>query len=120
MSNLRIVEHKTGPAGNLIVLRIEGSIDQANIDQLQKTIARVVAGGCARIIANCEKLSFISSSGIGVFIDLKEVLGEKNGELAFAAVTSKFLNIFHKVGVDELFTMFPGEKEALSHFNQGA
>lgn len=119
MPDIKISQTQTGTNNGITVLTLDGSVDAYNSEILSKRLDDVVKNDHCKIIIDCEKLSFISSSGMGVFLAMEDELTEKGGGFKFVAVPETILNVFRKVGIAEIFKMYDNENEAVEDFNKG-
>ena len=119
MPDLKITEHPAGPNKDINVIAVNGSIDAYNSELLSEKLEASLKSGHSRIIVDCTNLTFISSSGMGVFIGCEDDLLDRKGGLKFVGVPEKIANVFKKVGVADLFKMYDSESLAISDFLRG-
>jgi anti-sigma B factor antagonist len=70
--------------------------------------------GQNRIIVDCEKLTYISSAGLGVFMGFVEEVRDQGGDIKICGLTEKTKQPFEILGFDSLFDFCPdiaGAKE---------
>jgi anti-sigma B factor antagonist len=119
MPDIKITEYQPGPDKDVTVLMLDGSVDAYNSEILSKKLDEVMKKNCRKIVINCAKLNFISSSGMGVFLALEDDLAEKGGGFKFVAVPDTILNVFKKVGLADIFKLYDAENSAVEDFNKG-
>jgi anti-sigma B factor antagonist len=119
MPDIKISETLTGPDNDIAVLTVDGSVDAYNSEMLSGKLDSILKRKYYKIIVNCRKLNFISSSGMGVFLAMEDDLSEKGGGFKFIAVPATILNVFKKVGISDIFKICADENEAVSDFNKG-
>lgn len=119
MTPFKITEAVTGPQKNITVLRVDGSVDAGSSDLLAAKIDEIRAGQNNRIIMDCSRMKFISSSGMRVFLAVEDDIKARGGGLKFAAVPDPVLNVFKKVGISEVFRICRTELEAVEEFSAG-
>jgi len=119
MPDIKITEYQTGSEKDITVIVLDGSVDAYNSEILSKRLDEVVRKESFKIIIDCTKLNFISSSGMGVFLAMEDELTESGGGFKFVAVPATILNVFKKVGIAEIFKIYSNEKEAVEEFKKG-
>jgi anti-anti-sigma factor len=60
-----------------IILKLDGLIDTYNSSDLQKEVANVISS-YTKIIFDCSKLTYVSSTGVGTFTVFLKNAKEKN------------------------------------------
>lgn len=119
MPEINITISSTGPKQDVTLLNLEGSIDAYNSELLSTRLNELIDKGFTKIVVNCSKLKFISSSGMGVFLAIEDDVTGNNGGLKFAAVPETILNVFQKVGLSDLFRIYATETLAVEDFTKG-
>jgi len=119
MPDIKISEYLTGAKKEVTVILLDGSIDAYNSELLSAKLDEVLSGKNSRIIMECSRLKFISSSGMGVFLAIEDELLDKGGGLKFVAVPDTILNVFQKVGIADIFKIYDTEAAALEDFKRG-
>ena len=89
--------------GELSVLSPEGFLDAHTAPEFEKAIEEEISGGRFRLIVDCEKLSYISSAGLGVFMGYIEEIREQEGDIKICGLTPKVRQTFELLGFDTLF-----------------
>ena len=83
-----------------IVLRLEGRIDAGTVaDFREQTLAAVDNAG-GNIILECEKLEYVSSIGLRVFLTAQKELQKKNRHLEMHNVQEPIMRILRMTGFD--------------------
>jgi anti-sigma B factor antagonist len=108
---------KEANKNNIIVLYLEGYLDAHTSVELEKAFEKVITEEKYRIIVNFEKLSYISSAGLGVFMAFIESVRDNNGDIKLCAMSDKIFNIFDMLGFPVLFDIVKEELTALRNFN---
>jgi anti-sigma B factor antagonist len=119
MPDIKITEYQTGANKDVTVIVLDGSVDAYNSEVLSKRLDEMVKKECFKIIIDCAKLNFISSSGMGVFLAMEDELAENGGGFKFIAVPATILNVFKKVGIADIFKIYDDESEAVEEFKKG-
>ncbi len=67
----------------------------------------------SRIVVNCEKVTFLDSSGLGVIIGILNTLQERQGKLALCECIDSVDEIFRLAKLTDVLSIFTTEAEAL-------
>jgi anti-sigma B factor antagonist len=116
MDALQIHEEQNG---GVVVLRVVGFLDAHTAPQFEKTLARAVERGLCRIVVDCGGLSYISSTGLGVFMAFVDSVRDAGGDIKLAAVGPKVYKVFDLLGFPKLFEFHPSVEDALPGFAAG-
>jgi anti-sigma B factor antagonist len=119
MPEIKIGEIKAGTNNDITVLSLEGSIDAYNSELLSEKLMNLIEKGAKKIVVDCSKLKFISSSGMGVFLAVEDDVNDGGGGLKFASVPETVLSVFKKVGLTDLFKVYDKQELAVDDFVKG-
>jgi len=101
----------------LRIVRISGRIDSMTSPQLEDQFHGLISAGALKFVVNLSEVSFISSSGLRVFLSaLKNVKAQK-GDLKLCAMDSNVEKIFKIAGFVPLFDILPSEDQAIQKFS---
>lgn len=100
-----------------VVVDLYGELDAHTAPQLEEEFQRLITEDKYYIIVNCEKLTYISSAGLGVFMAYIEEVRQKDGDIKLTNMNSKVYNVFDLLGFPTLYDILKDENEAVSHFN---
>ena len=98
------------------VLNIEGYLDAHTAPSFEETIKQLVDEDRNKIVVNFEKLSYISSAGLGVFMGFIEDIRAKDGDIKMSNMTDKVFKIFDLLGFPSLYEIVKDESEAIEKF----
>jgi anti-sigma B factor antagonist len=101
------------------VLALEGFLDAHTAPQFEEAIQREINAGRKNLVVNCEKLTYISSAGLGVFMSFIEELRDAGGDIKISGVPPKVLQVFEILGFQTLFDIVADVPAALAKFQQG-
>jgi anti-sigma B factor antagonist len=101
------------------VLALDGFLDAHTAPQFEEAIEREIHAGRRKIIVNCEKLTYISSAGLGVFMSFIEELREAGGDIKICAVIPKVRQVFEILGFQTLFDIVETVPQAAARFQEG-
>lgn len=99
------------------VLNIEGYLDAHTAPAFESSIKQLVDEDRNKIIVNFEKLSYISSAGLGVFMGFIEDIRAKEGDIKMSNMTEKVFKIFDLLGFPSLYEIVDEEDEAIKKFS---
>lgn len=106
------MEVRTSEEDGFFVMELIGEVDARYALLFDEALMKAEAEGRRVIILDCTKLTFISSTGIGV---LAAKVQEWEGQQAFlvlANVSEKFQQLLQILGIKELFTILPSREAA--------
>ena len=104
--------------GDPAVVRLDGYVDAHTAPQFEQAVQSVIAEGQHRIIVDCEKLSYISSAGLGVFMGFIEEVREEGGDIKICGLTEKARQPFDILGFEDMFDFCPDVESARTRFAQ--
>ena len=110
-TNFRIERSELGGA---VVLALDGFLDAHTAPQFE------AEAGHLHLIADCRKLSYISSAGLGVFMSFIEEIREKGGDIKLSGIEPKVYQVFEVLGFHELFDIVDNVEAAGALFDQGS
>lgn len=87
------------------IVTIEGRLDTANARKFESEISPLRENKTAKIFINCEKLTYISSSGLRSFILLQKKISTQNGHLILVNMLPEIRRIFDMTGCTSIFTI---------------
>ncbi|MDQ3649755.1 MAG: STAS domain-containing protein [Acidobacteriota bacterium] len=88
---------------DLSVVRVEGYLDAHTAPQFEQAIQSEIDAGRIRIIVNCEKLTYISSAGLGVFMSFIEEVREQGGDIKICGLSPKVNGVFEILGFSSIY-----------------
>ena len=100
-------------------LSIDGEVDASSSIQVDNAIKETLKNGHYRILINCQKLKYISSAGLGVFISYLDEIRNNNGAIVFCNMSESVLSVFTILGLNELVPIVPTYEDALKIVNEG-
>ncbi len=104
----------------VIVLGLEGYLDAHTAPLFERAIETEFSAGHTKLIADCAKLDYISSAGLGVFMSFIEDIRSVGGDIKLCAIVPKVYQVFDVLGFPELFDIVDTVPAALARFGEGA
>lgn len=88
-----------------ITVNLDGRLDTLQAAECEVKLAPVYENADKKIIMECEKLEYISSSGLRIFLSILKAVKAKGGTLSLRHVNNEIRNIFSITGFHKLFTI---------------
>jgi len=95
------------------IIHIEGDLDASSSIILDTAMYEAINKPEKAILIDCERLNYISSAGLGVFMSHLSDLEEKNIFFALYGMSEKVKNVFEILGLEQLIRCFPSKQTAL-------
>jgi anti-anti-sigma factor len=92
-------------SGDVDIVSISGKLDAYSSADLEKTFNSLVAASRVKLVVNCDKLEYISSSGLRVLIAVLKKVRKVNGGVVLASVKPAILEVLSISGFTQLFTI---------------
>ncbi len=88
---------------NTTVVRLEGRLDTPTAQEVNLRLLPVQEDASGTIILDCEELTYISSSGLRVFLTLRKAAAMKGGKVIIRSINDNIRNVFMMTGFLNLF-----------------
>lgn len=98
-----------------VIAKVEGRVDTTNYSELETAIDKIISDGVNNIVLNCEGLSYISSSGLRVFLIFQKKLTAQAGLFHLCKMQPAIKEIFDISGFSTIFKIFDTEEKALEN-----
>ncbi len=98
------------------VICLEGYLDAHTAPAFEDAIQKEVDADLCRIIVDCQKLNYISSAGLGVFMSYVEDVRERNGDIKICGLTSNVREVFEILGFPQIFEVHENVQAARQRF----
>ena len=89
--------------GNQLIATFDGRLDTVAAQQIEETITPLLEHADQTIILDCEKMPFISSSGLRIFLKIRKEVAAKGGKIMLSKVNPDVLQVFKMTKLDNLF-----------------
>lgn len=103
---------QTQNIGKHVLVKLSGRLDITQSDEVESQLAKDVQSGEGDIIINLESISYISSSGIRIFVGMVRELNKQGRKLKLCAITPPVKKVFDVVELLDLFDVYITEEEA--------
>lgn len=114
---MEVVEQRDG---NVIVLAVEGRVDATTSDALQGKVNDVVAQGEKLLVIDGAKLSYISSSGLRVFLLAWKRMSAVAGRMAVCSLNDRVEHVFEITKLTSVFDILATREEAVAKLKGGS
>lgn len=95
-----------------LTLTLDGELDASSSVILDTDLTKPDVLEYQKILIDCQRLNYISSAGLGVFISHLQRLQDASVKLIFYNMQEKVHNVFEILGLDSLMTIVPTQAEA--------
>jgi anti-anti-sigma factor len=110
---------QTKNIGNITAIYLHGRLDIFVAESVEKDIFDIMENNIGNhIILVLERLDYLSSSGLRIFISLKRVLGLNGCQLVLCNKSNNAVNIFFKIiNIKDMFNIFETEEDAIHYLS---
>lgn len=95
-----------------MVIRLEGRLDAYGADQIAKELAEIPAASV--VVMAAEGLTYLSSAGIRILIQLHKKLQARGGRLMLTGLQPYCQEVMKVAGLDKVFSIFESTRAALA------
>lgn len=109
----------TDSADDFAIIVLEGAVDAHTAPQFEAAVQTVIDAGQNKIIVDCQKLTYISSAGLGVFMGfIEEVREVDGGDIKICGLSEKVKQPFEILGFESLYDFCPDVESAKKQFDE--
>jgi anti-sigma B factor antagonist len=101
------------------MLSLSGRLDAYSSTEVEKKLDSLLDAGQPRLVIDLEKLEYISSSGLRVFLAALKKAKKQEGDIKLACMKPFIKEVFDIAGFSQLFNIFDTSDAAVSSFNEG-
>ena len=94
----------TTTAGQTLVV-VEGRVDTTNSGEFEKQLAELFKQPQPDIVMDCSEFSYISSSGLRIFLTLQKYVNAHKGKFVVRNMQSAVKEVFDMTGFSNVFTI---------------
>lgn len=98
--------------GDVQVLHLRGRLDLTAAGEFGNLLGAIIDSGVSKIVMDCRDLQYVSSSGLGTFVQGGKKLGT-SGKLVFAGLNRHLQDLFEMTGIANLFQICGSKEDAL-------
>ncbi|MCE2707231.1 MAG: STAS domain-containing protein [Bacteroidota bacterium] len=100
------------------LLRLIGEVDASNSLILDQAIQELIQAGISTLLIDGNKLTYISSAGLGVFMSYLEEFKEKGIRMVIFGLNEQVIEVFKILGLDKLIPLVKDQAEAEAHCHE--
>ena len=104
--------------GDVNVISLSGRLDAYSANEVEKKLDSLIDAAQVRLVISLEKLEYISSSGLRVFLAALKKVKKQQGDIRLACLKPYIKEVFDIAGFTELFNMFETEEAAVNSFKE--
>ena len=98
------------------VIEVEATtLTASNAKEFKASLEKAIEDE-TNIILDLNRITFIDSSGLGVFLSCLKILGKKGGDLKICNITKPVRVLFEMVRLHQVIEVFNSQEEALAAF----
>jgi len=109
----------TSTDSNSYTVWLEGDLDASSAILLDECIRQALEQQPDWLWIDCDRLVYISSAGIGVFVSYLEGMEQQNTRLALINVNPLIHNVFNMLGLSDLVPVATSKEEAVGFYSRG-
>ncbi len=113
---MSVFQVKREDKGDVTVLYLSGFLDAHTVPQFESALQQVLDEKRYKIVVNFQKLEYISSAGLGVFMGFIEEVRSNGGDIKLSNMSQRVYKVFDLLGFPALFEIFETEEEAIHKF----
>ena len=103
----------TEEVGSHVVITVTGEVDAHTADQVKAAIEAGITPG-ARVVADLSGVTFLDSTGLGVFVTSLKHLREQDGSLDLVITSPRVMKVFELTGLDVVIPIHEDRAAALA------
>lgn len=89
--------------GKQLIATFDGRLDTVAAQQIAETITPLLEHADQTIVLDCEKMPFISSSGLRIFLKIRKEVEAKGGKMLLKNICSDVMQVFKMTKLDGVF-----------------
>ncbi|MCK4537435.1 MAG: STAS domain-containing protein [Candidatus Krumholzibacteria bacterium] len=114
MDKLQIEEERID---DVVVLILAGLVDSGTSQLMEDKFNDLISRGNVKIVADLEKVDYISSAGWGIFVGEIKGVRRQNGDIKLAGMRPDVREVFDLLEFNALLTPYNNRDNALAAFN---
>ena len=116
MSNQPTTKLRTYSLDKIIVIEMDGNIQQGESDELEELLYSLYEDQHLKMIINLERVSNICSTALGLLVRFKSFLNERGGDLKIVMNSPRVFELFKITMLDKVFETMDNMQEAVNAF----
>jgi len=91
-------------------------LDELQIIEIQQDLQSLIDGGAKRLVLDFANVDHLSSSALGMLINLKRAIEARQGSLKLSYIRSQILKVLKITRLDEVISIHKTTDEAVAEF----
>ncbi len=120
MSHLEITKRRAVSDTSIFVLDLNGELTINTIAEFETVLKTYLQEKKLKVILNMNRVTYLSSTGIGALFSNVKEFQKMRGELKIAGLSQQNRELLDLLDLPELFHRYPDETEAVAAFRQNA
>ena len=87
----------------VVTVYLKGRLDTLAAQEVSKELESLTEDASGTIIMDCTEMSYISSSGLRIFLTLRKAAAEKGGKVIIRGISNDIRSVFMMTGFLNLF-----------------
>jgi len=104
-------------SGDVTAISFSGRLDAYSANEAEKKLDALIEGGQIKLVINFEKLEYISSSGLRVFLAELKKVRKLQGDIKLSCMKPQIKEVFDIAGFTQLFNIYDTDNAAVSGFS---
>jgi len=100
------------------LLRITGALEAGTIEKVENQLKKFFDRGLFRILIDFEKITYINSTGMSMFLPYLESIRSKGGRIIFIKTSEKIFKVFEMLGLHTIYIFHSTFNNALREFTK--
>jgi len=101
---------------NITILELDGRLDTTNYNEIEKKFDELIGNNQINILVDCEKLDYISSSGLRVLLKSLKSINSAKGKFILCSLQENINEVFEISGFTSIFQIFKNQEDAIKNF----
>lgn len=97
------MEIKIEKQNTVVTVYLKGRLDTLAAQEVSKQLESLTEDASSTIIMDCTEMSYISSSGLRIFLTLRKAAAEKGGKVIVRGISNDIRSVFMMTGFLNLF-----------------
>ncbi len=102
----------------IVIVTPAGDLDHQTAPRMKERLEQQVKSGRKRLILDCSQLTYISSYGLTVLVELHKTLQASEGQLKLAHTTGGVADVLNITGLKRFFEVYPTVEKAVAAFEE--
>jgi anti-sigma B factor antagonist len=104
--------------GKIMIVKLQGYIDQTNSYGLQKVFDDIIKSGCYNVIIDFTDVMYISSAGWGIFVGEIKHFRDENGDIKLSNMSPDIYDVYQMLEFYHIFEDFNSVENAKKSFTE--